>query len=139
MTLYQTGVLIWALVMCVNGMMLVGATLTGENLAQPFSPGVNITLTTQPNSTSLINGSNAVIGEISNKTGGFIDGLLNPIDTALWLIQGVINFGEFITGTFIWQFMESLGFPSIFVNVMQGIILFFLGITLVHVIGTRSL
>ena len=117
--------------MCIDGAILIGDALLDTRIVTVFD-------LTQTNSTGLTgfandNNTNTLLGNVTgtvtNSTGGSVSGTLNPIDTLLYPIQLLINFGNGILfGGYMLSVLGLLGFPQIFINVIQAIVYGFLGV-----------
>lgn len=129
--MYKLFLGIFLFFMCIDGAILVGDSLLDTNIVTVFDLAGT-------NSTGLgdfigDNGTNNtfgnVTGGVTNSTGGTISGTLNPIDTLLYPIQLLVNFvnGIFFGG-YILAVLGLLGFPQIFINVIQAIVYGFLGV-----------
>jgi len=142
--MYKLFLGIFLFFMCIDGAILIGDSLIDTQIVTVFDVTQNVTSTNlegfynnTDNSDTLFGN---VTGEVTNSTGGSPSGSLNPIETILYPIQLLINFvnGIFFGGYMI-AILGILGFPQIFIDVVQAIVYGFLGIlTIIYYMTGRG-
>ena len=88
-------------------------------------------LATNQTSGSLIG---SVTGNQTGNSGAILDPLVDAVYYPIALVQGIINF---LTGGFIWQSLNIIGLPAIFVVVLQGVIGLLLVRTIIYYVLGR--
>ena len=80
----------------------------------------------------------ALIGTVTGNQTGNSNAILDPLTDAVFypiaLAQGVINF---LTGGFIWQTLNIIGLPAVFVVVLQSVIGLLLVRTIIYYVTGR--
>jgi len=102
----------------------------------------NVTATTMPDiyeydfATNSSSGAllNTVTGNQTDNSNAILDPFIDTITYPIALGQGIVNF---ITGGFIWQTLNIIGLPSIFVIVLQSIIGLLLVRTIIYYVLGR--
>jgi len=82
--------------------------------------------------------SGELIGTVTGNQTGNSNAILDPLTDAVFypiaLVQGIINF---LTGGFIWQTLNIIGLPAVFVLVLQSVIGLLLVRTIIYYVTGR--
>ena len=126
--------------MAVNGSILYIDGIVGiPQIVTPYDTSIEVEGVTAPNIVDPqgLDNSTAVAQitrNVEDSTGTPWDFIVQNVEFAAQVTWNVI---QLLTGGFVWDAIAMFGLPSAFVMAMQGIIGFFLMITIVHFVTGR--
>ena len=127
---------IYIAMLCINGGILIVDNLVDTPLKTPFDTAGNVTGITSGPVTRIYNSTNTTgtlvgnlsSGSLENSTIGGLAGLLAPIDFVFQPLAFLWVFIQFLFGNPLFDnLITLLGFPSIFIFVMQAVMGILLG------------
>lgn len=136
--MWTIGIWLFALFMCLNGILAYVSgidTVAAGGILSPFNLEQNLTATSQPDTGDINNTSGLLFGVTNGVVNGTQGSILDPFQSLTnFITGGVVTFYNLLTGQFIWNALAAFGFPDAFMTIIQGIILFWLSLSVIHLI-----
>lgn len=120
---------IFIIILCFNSGILLVTFLSGQTLVSPFNTNISIT---GINNTSIYptNPQGGIVANVTNNVHNSTSGtgnILNQITSNTFFVLSILwLFFQFISGGFVFSVLGILGFPQIFVYIIQSVLVVFL-------------
>lgn len=119
---------VFIIILCFNSGFLLVGYLSGQTIVSPFNTSFNIN---GINNTSIYptNSQGGIIANVTTNVHNSTSGggsLLNQISSNTFFVLSILwLFFQFVSGGFVFSVLGILGFPQIFVYIIQAVLMVF--------------